>query len=136
MSEGWGGRKVAEFDFGTGEPYRGSGCLALLEKPVRGGVCDLGGVLDLARVGVPPMGDLKSSGRGGGGSFGRIGPGIRSACWKLSALGCLLVAEVMGACERWTECDGVDVGLGRGAAHGRSGGGLLVLVETKWSQRW
>lgn len=51
-------RKVAELDLGTGDPYRGSGCLAWVGERVRVGAVDLGGVLDLARLGVPPIGSV------------------------------------------------------------------------------
>ena len=56
---------MAELDFGTGDPHRGSECRPCVKR-VRCGVVDLGGVLERARRGVPPIGAVKSDARAGG----------------------------------------------------------------------
>ena len=69
---------MAELDFGTGDPHRGSECRPCVKR-VRCGVVDLGGVLERARRGVPPIGAVKSEARAGGGGLSTAGAGINSA---------------------------------------------------------
>ena len=46
---------------------------------VRGGVVERGGVLERGLRGVPPMGEVKSDGCAGAGSWSTCGVGMRSA---------------------------------------------------------
>ena len=67
--------------FGTGEPRRGSACVdgrPWLNR-VRGGVVELGGVLERGRLGVPAMGEWKSVGPAGAGNWSTGGVGMKLA---------------------------------------------------------